>query len=474
MEFSGDNVVLVVDDTPGIRDALSKILAREGFSVLTAIDGEDAVRVLQKHEVGVIVTDLKMPRVDGAELLKIAKTISPTVEVILITGHGTVDVAVDVMKDGAFDFIQKPFNKVTVVKIVKNAFGKRALVLENKVLHDRIKNIQGTDKVVGKSLPMRKVMELAAQVAPSTATVLITGESGVGKEVIANAIHQLSPRSEKNFIKVSCAALPETLLEAELFGYEKGAFTGAISRREGRFELAHGGTLFLDEVGDINPSVQVKLLRVLQSGEFERLGGGKTFVADVRVIAATNANLRKLVEKKLFREDLYYRLNVINIQLPALRERKDDIPLLANFFLRMYCAKNSRKIDGIAKPTMDILMKYPWPGNVRELENTLERAVVLTREPLITPGDLPEEILSIAKSTEDANPGMRVLNIPIGRIPLKDIEKIVMEETLKQSKGNKNIASKILGISTRTLYRKMDSEEPPEGEEEPGPDAPPA
>ena len=467
MEFSGDKVVLVVDDTPGIRDALSKILSREGFSVLAAADGEDAVRVLQKNEVGVVVTDLKMPRVDGAELLKIAKTISPSIEVILITGHGTVDVAVDVMKDGAFDFIQKPFNKVTVVKSIRNAFEKRSLVLENKSLHDRIKNIQGSENVVGKSLAMRKVMELAAQVAPSTATVLITGESGVGKEVIANAIHQLSPRSEKNFVKVSCAALPETLLEAELFGYEKGAFTGAISRREGRFELAHGGTLFLDEVGDINPSVQVKLLRVLQSGEFERLGGGKTFVADVRVIAATNAHLKKLVEKKQFREDLYYRLNVINIQLPALRERKDDIPLLANYFLRMYCAKNGRTIEGIAKDTMEVLMKYPWPGNVRELENTIERAVVLTRDSCIAPADLPEDILNISKNAEDVSSGLRVLNIPIGRIPLKDIEKIVMEETLKQSKGNKNIASKILGISTRTLYRKMDAEEGPDSDEAP-------
>ncbi len=467
MEFSGDKVVLVVDDTPGIRDALSKILSREGFSVLAAADGEDAVRVLQKNEVGVVVTDLKMPRVDGAELLKIAKTISPSIEVILITGHGTVDVAVDVMKDGAFDFIQKPFNKVTVVKSIRNAFEKRSLVLENKSLHDRIKNIQGSENVVGKSLAMRKVMELAAQVAPSTATVLITGESGVGKEVIANAIHQLSPRSEKNFVKVSCAALPETLLEAELFGYEKGAFTGAISRREGRFELAHGGTLFLDEVGDINPSVQVKLLRVLQSGEFERLGGGKTFVADVRVIAATNAHLKKLVEKKQFREDLYYRLNVINIQLPALRERKDDIPLLANYFLRMYCSKNARTIEGIAKDTMEVLMKYPWPGNVRELENTIERAVVLSRDSCISPTDLPEDILSISKNAEDVSSGLRVLNIPIGRIPLKDIEKIVMEETLKQSKGNKNIASKILGISTRTLYRKMDAEEPLDSDEVP-------
>jgi two-component system, NtrC family, response regulator HydG len=354
---------------------------------------------------------------------------------------------------------------VTVVKIVKNAFDKRSLVLENKSLHDRIKNIQGTENVVGKSLAMRKVMELSAQVAPSTATVLITGESGVGKEVIASAIHQLSPRSEKNFVKVSCAALPETLLEAELFGYEKGAFTGAINRREGRFELAHGGTLFLDEVGDINPSVQVKLLRVLQSGEFERLGGGKTFLADVRVIAATNANLRKLVEKKQFREDLYYRLNVINIQLPPLRERKDDIPLLANYFLLKYCAKNGRNIEGISKAAMDVLMQYPWPGNVRELENTIERAVVLTRDPLITPADFPEDILSLVRNSEDASPGMRVLNIPIGKIPLKDIEKIVMEETLKQSKGNKNIASKILGISTRTLYRKMDSEECQDGDD---------
>ena len=467
MEFPGDKVVLVVDDAPGIRDALLKILSKEGFSVLAAADGEEAVRVLQKNEVGVVVTDLKMPRVDGAELLKIAKTISPSIEVILITGHGTVDVAVDVMKDGAFDFIQKPFNKVTVIKSIRNAFEKRSLVLENKSLHDRIKNIQGSENVVGKSLAMRKVMELSAQVAPSTATVLITGESGVGKEVIANAIHQLSPRSDKNFVKVSCAALPETLLEAELFGYEKGAFTGAISRREGRFELAHGGTLFLDEVGDINPSVQVKLLRVLQSGEFERLGGGKTFVADVRVIAATNAHLKKLVEKKQFREDLYYRLNVINIHLPALRERKDDIPLLANYFLRRYCAKNGRTIEGIAKDTMEVLMKYPWPGNVRELENTIERAVVLSRESCIAPADLPDDILSVSKNAEDVSSGLRVLNIPIGRIPLKDIEKIVMEETLKQSKGNKNIASKILGISTRTLYRKMDAEECLDSDEEP-------
>jgi two-component system response regulator HydG len=459
VNFSDDRVILVVDDTPGIREALAKILTKEGFPVLTAGDGEEAVKILQKHDVALVLTDLKMPKVDGAALLKIAKTIAHDIEVILITGHGTIDVAVEVMKDGAFDFIQKPFNKMTVVRMVRKALEKRLLVLENRTLHERLKDMQGSEQVIGKSPAMRKVMDLVAQVAPSTATALITGESGSGKEVAAKALHDLSPRRDKKFIKVSCAALPETLLEAELFGYEKGAFTGAINRREGRFELAHGGTLFLDEVGDINPSVQVKLLRVLQSGEFERLGGGATFVADVRLIAATNASLKKLVEKKLFREDLYYRLNVINITIPPLRERREDIPLLANYFLRMYSVKNEKKIEGISRESMEMLLRYFWPGNVRELENTIERAVVLTRGTVIVPADLPDDIIHAVQETEEAPSEVRVLNIPIGKIPLKDIEKMVMEETLRQSKGNKNIASKILGISTRTLYRKIDEDE---------------
>ena len=457
MNASKEKTILVVDDMPGIRDALSKILTKEGFSVFSASDGEEAVKVLQKNDVAVVLTDLKMPRIDGVELLRIAKTISPDIEVILITGHGTVEVAVEVMKDGAFDFIQKPFNKITVLKIVRKALEKRSLVVENRILHERLKDVRGTESVIGNSPAMRKVMELAAQVASSTATLLITGESGSGKEVVANAIHDLGPRCDNSFIKVSCAALPETLLEAELFGYEKGAFTGAISRRAGRFELAHEGTLFLDEVGDINPSVQVKLLRVLQSGEFERLGGGQTFNADARLIAATNESLKRLVEKKLFREDLYYRLNVINIEIPPLRERKEDIPLLANFFLRKYTAKNDKKIEAISAEAMDILMKYRWPGNVRELENTIERAVVLTRDAVISPSDLPEVISSV-KDSEAISTCERMLNIPIGKLPLKEIEKMVMEETLKQSKGNKNIASKILGISTRTLYRRMDED----------------
>ncbi len=450
------DTIIVADDVAGIRDALTKILTKEGYGVLAACDGEEAVQLLQRRGAALILADLKMPKIDGTELLKIAKAISPETEFVLITGHGTVEVAVDVMKDGAFDFIQKPFNKVTVLKIVRKALEKRSLVLENRSLHERLKNMQDTEHVIGKSAAMKRVMDLVGQVAASSATILVTGESGSGKEVIAKAIHESGPRKDKSFVKVSCAALPETLLEAELFGYEKGAFTGAVSKREGRFEIAHGGTIFLDEVGDINPAVQVKLLRVLQSGEFERLGGGKTFKADARLIAATNASLKELVAQKKFREDLYYRLNVINIELPPLRERPEDIPLLANHFLRLYSTKNNKSVDGISKEAMDVLRSYSWPGNVRELENTIERAVVLTRDSLVQPQDLAEDIIEAVTSGRQAPGDSRVVNIPIGKIPLKDIERIVMEETLKQAKGNKNIASKILGISTRTLYRRMD------------------
>ena len=449
--------ILVVDDNAGIREAVEKILEKEEtYTVFTASNGEEAVKILQQNTIAVLLTDLRMPKVDGLELLKIAKTISEDIEVILITGHATVEVAVEVMKDGAFDFIQKPFNKTTVLKTVRKAIEKRGLVLENRTLHEKLNTIRETDSIIGKSSAIRKVIELAAQVASSSATILISGESGVGKEIVALAIHDFSSRNKKSFIKVSCAALPETLLEAELFGYERGAFTGAVSKKEGRFELASEGTLFLDEVGDINPSVQVKLLRVLQNGEFERLGSGKTLQANVRLIAATNSSLKELVKKKMFREDLYYRLNVINIEIPPLRDRKEDIPLLAHHFLDVYSKKNNRAITGITKDTMSILQEHNWPGNVRELENTIERAVILTKETTITPSDLPSDLLINLDKTEDITIANKTLSIPLGKIPLKDIEKMVMEETLKQSGGNKNIASKILGVSARTLYRKMD------------------
>lgn len=453
-----EKAILVADDHPGVREGICKTLQKEGYTVVAASDGEEAINILQKHDIGLVLTDLRMPRVDGAELMKVAKNIKPEIEVILITGHGTVEVAVEVMKEGAFDFIQKPVDRVPLLKTVKKALEKQSLIAENRRLNEELKSIRGSGNVIGKSHVMRKMMDLVAQVASSSATILITGESGVGKEVIAQAVHDLSLRTNKPFIKVSCAALPETLLEAELFGYERGAFTGAVARREGRFELAHGGTLFLDEVGEINPAIQVKLLRVLQNGEFERLGSGKTFKADVRLIAATNVPLKEAVDNKKFREDLFYRLNVINIQIPPLRDRKEDIPLLAHHFLQMYCRKNDKKITDFSREALDVLTNYAWPGNVRELENTVERAVVLTRGNQITIDVVPDEILSCAQENPNIAIDERSINIPIG-MPLKEIERRVMEATLRQSKGDKNIASKLLGISTRTIYRRLDEEE---------------
>jgi len=305
-------------------------------------------------------------------------------------------------------------------------------------------------------------------VAPSSATVLIQGESGTGKEVIAQAIHDVSPRASKPFIKVSCAALPETLLEAELFGYERGAFTGATARKEGRFELADGGTLFLDEIGEISPTMQVKLLRVLQVGEFERLGGTRTIRADVRLVAATNMNLSEAVERKTFREDLYSRLNVITLTLPPLREREEDIPLLAHHFLEVFQKKNSKEIQGIAPESLDLMLRYHWPRNVRQLENALERAVVLARGKTIGPGDLPPEILKAVQGAGGRGKAIlddKLISIPLGT-PLEAIEKQVIEETLKYSRGDKNVASKILGISSRTIYRKIEGEKGEEREEE--------
>jgi two-component system response regulator HydG len=324
--------------------------------------------------------------------------------------------------------------------------------------------IQGAGRIIGASPLILKTLDLVRQVAPSTATILIQGESGTGKELIADAIHHGSPRRERAFIKVNCAALPEALLESELFGHERGAFTGAVARKEGRFELAEGGTLFMDEIGEISPAMQAKLLRVLQSGEFERVGGTRTLTADVRVIAATNSDVAVLVREKRFREDLYYRLNVITIQLPPLRARQDDIPLLAHHFLRKYAAKNAKTVGGFAEEALDILQTYAWPGNVRELENVVERAVVLTRSSVISPADLPEALVG-------ADQAARHLVISIGT-PLEEVEDRLIEETLRYTKGDKTLAAKLLGIATRTIYRRVKAESgtpetDPEGERPP-------
>jgi two-component system, NtrC family, response regulator HydG len=452
--------ILLVDDHKPFRDSLAKILEGEGLRVMPANDGEEALDILRREFIHLILTDLKMPKMDGVELLKVAKTMRPEIEVILITGYGTVDTAVTSMKDGAFDYIQKPFKPREILKLVRKALEKQSLILENRMLQERIKDFQKFEKIVGRSPAMKRILEIVSQVAPSSATVLIQGESGTGKEVIAQAIHDLSPRVNRPFIKVSCAALPETLLEAELFGYERGAFTGAIARKEGRFELADSGTLFLDEIGEVSPTVQVKLLRVLQVGEFERLGGTKTIRAEVRLVAATNMNLLEAVERKTFREDLFSRLNVITLTLPPLREREGDIPLLAHHFLEIFRKKNNKEVSGFSPEALEIMVRYSWPRNVRQIENAVERAVVLTRGEVIVPGDLPPEILKAVERPSAGDAAVmdeKRISIPLGT-PLEMIEKKVIEETLRYSRGDKNVASKILGISARTIYRKLEEE----------------
>ncbi len=458
MDKPETKIILLVDDHKSFRDSLAKVLTGEGYRVLAATDGEEALDILRQEHINLVLTDLKMPKMDGVELLRVAKTLHPEIEVILITGFGTVDTAVTAMKDGAFDYIQKPFKPRDIIKLVRKALEKQSLVLENRILQERIKEFQKFEKIIGQSPAMRKILEVVAQVAPSSATVLIQGESGTGKELIAQALHELSPRAHRPFIKVSCAALPETLLEAELFGYERGAFTGAIARKEGRFELADGGTLFLDEIGEVSPSVQVKLLRVLQEGEFERLGGTKTLRVDVRLVAASNQNLLEAVERKTFREDLFSRLNVITITLPPLREREGDIPLLAYYFLGIFKKKNNKQIEGFAPEAMELMLNYHWPRNVRQLENAIERAVVLCKGNFITPEDLPPEIIeavNIKRSQKGLLLDEKTISIPLGT-PLEVIEKKVIEETLRHSRGNKILASKILGISARTIYRKIE------------------
>ena len=454
--------VLVVDDDQAVREALGRTLEKLGFDVVVAADGQEGLERLREGGVHILLADLKMPKLSGQELLKAAKAIAPDVEVIVITGHGTVEDAVEAMKGGAYDFITKPFKRVQLEKTIKKAAEKQALVLQNRALQRRLDALQEAGKIIGSSPAMLRTLDLVNQVAPSTATVLIQGESGTGKELIANAIHHGSARRDRPFIKVNCAALPETLLESEVFGYERGAFTGAVARKEGRFELADGGTLFMDEIGDLSPATQAKLLRVLQEGEFERLGGTRTLKVDVRLVAATNADLTALVREKRFREDLFYRLNVITIQIPPLRERREDIPLLAQHFLCRFAAKNAKAISGFTEEALDLLQTYAWPGNVRELENVIERAVVLSRSSMISPADFPETLVGSEQAA-------RHLVISIGT-PLEDVEDRLIEETLRYTKGDKTIAAKLLGIATRTIYRRLKGE--PESPQESEPASP--
>jgi two-component system, NtrC family, response regulator HydG len=460
--------VLVVDDDRANLDSVSRIFQREGLATLSASNGTEALELLRKPEVSVMVTDLMMPGMDGQELLKAARTIRPDVEVVLMTAYGTVETAVAAMKDGAYDFITKPLKRHSLVKSVQKALEKQALVAENKSLKAKLAEIgaSGGKAMVGQSPAFRAMMDTLRQAAPSTATVLLIGESGTGKELAARALHEHSTRAKGPFIAVNCAALPESILEAELFGVERGAYTGAVARREGRFERAHGGTLFLDEVGEMPLSAQVKLLRVLQEGEIERLGGTQTVKVDVRLVAATNKDLQREVAEGRFREDLYYRLNVVEIRVPALASRREDLPLLADAFLRRFAAKNQKTLRGFSQEALQILENYAWPGNVRELEHAVERAVVLARGEVLEASDLPESV----RKGPLGSAGQLV--IPIGT-PMEEIERRVIHETLRHTKGDKTLAARLLGIAARTIYRKLEREasgasperEPAEAEE---------
>ncbi len=445
-------VVLVVDDEPGIVKSLTKIFEREGLHVLSSCDGAAGLELLRKHRVGVLLTDLMMPKTTGMDLLKAAKTVAPETEVVLMTAYGTVETAVQAMKEGAYDFVTKPVKRAHVVRIIKNALEKQSLLVENRALKAQLAE-KRQRAIIGTSLAWRRTMETVHQAAPSEATVLLLGESGTGKELLARAVHESSTRAHKPFVAINCAAIPESILEGELFGYEKGAFTGATTAREGRFEAAHGGTLFLDEIGEMSRHTQVKLLRVLQEGEIERLGGGgKSRPIDIRLIAATNVDLAKAVQEGQFREDLYYRLNVIPIKIPPLRERRDDISLLIAHFIQVYSAKNGKAISGCTERALGLLAEYGWPGNVRELENAIERAVVLTRATTIDDDVLPPEV----RDTVASSAGGPALSFAIGT-PLSEIEMQVIRETLRHTGGDKRLAAKLLGIATRTIYRRLEA-----------------
>jgi two-component system response regulator HydG len=459
--------LLVADDDPGLRESLQRTLIRAGYRVVLASDGRGALEQLQGGGIDLVLTDLKMPGLTGIELLRAIKAIPIDVDVILLTAFGTVEEAVSAMKDGAYDFITKPFRGEQLLKIVAKALERRALIEQNRELRQQIENLRGKPQYIGESPAFRRMMMVVDQVADSSATVLLIGESGTGKEGAANKIHERSGRRRGPFVAVNCAALPEQLLESELFGYEKGAFTGAVTRKEGRFELADGGTLFLDEVADLSPVTQPKILRVLQEGEFERLGGTKTIKVDVRVIAATNQDLAQLVreKEKRFREDLYYRLNVITIRVPPLRERREDIRLLAQHFVSFYAAKNNRKLEGLTEEALKRLEAYAWPGNVRELENVIERGVVLARRSVIDVTDLPEEVSGATPIPEGT------LTVRIGT-PLAEVEQRLLDETLRITGGNKTLTARLLGIDPRTVSRKLERLEEAEAAGDPPPTAP--
>ncbi len=470
--FPEKKQVLVVDDEPNLRKILAAQLSRDGYDVSTAEDGEQGLTFLRENHVDLVITDLKMPKVDGMTLLKEALRENPELPIVMITAHGTVDTAVEALKTGAFDYLTKPFDKDEVRQIVAKALKTRQLADEDASAPQRA--VPGARfGIIGKSPQLTELYAVLERVADSPTTVLITGESGTGKELVARALHDHSTRKDKPFIKVNCAAIPKELIESELFGYERGAFTGAVGSKPGRFELANGGTLFLDEIGEIPVEMQVKLLRALQESEFERVGGIKTIHVDVRLVAATNRDLKKLISQGTFREDLFYRLNVVSIRLPALRERNADIPLLVEHFLTKFNERLKKTVVGVEQDALDLLSTYSWPGNIRELENVMERAVLFCDSQKLALEHLPQELRT---GSTDALGGISLpnsggmggsdgsLDVALSaegglkehvKVAMSRLEREIVSRALKQTGGNVTHAARLLKISRKGLQLKM-------------------
>ena len=440
-------VILTIDDEENIRNGLADNFELEGYEVKQAASGEEGLKLIAEGGIDLVITDLRMDGISGSEVVKKVTSEYPGIPIIVLTGHGSIDDATAALKAAAFDFLTKPLDLDHLNKIVKNALQGKILAEENRQLQAKLLKSQNGDEMVGKSDSLSRVRQMISKAAPSRASVLITGESGVGKELVAKAVHEQSDRAKGPFVVVHCAALSETLIESELFGFEKGAFTGAENLHKGRFELADGGTIFLDEIGEVNLATQVKLLRVLQEHKFERVGGEKSIEVDVRVVAATNRNLEEEVKAGKFREDLFYRLNVVRIEMPSLRERMDDIPLLMHAFLREFNIENKKNIKGFDKASKAAMIKYNWPGNIRELKNAVESAVVMCTGDEIKMEDLPRALRSQGEE--------KVITIPIG-ITMDEAEKIIIQENLAANKGNKSRTADILGIGRKTLHRKLE------------------
>jgi len=443
--------ILIVDDEEGMRRLLGRILTKEGYDTTTAANGAEALRLVASERFDLVVTDIKMPEMDGLQLLQEIREFEPSLPVIVITAYGTIENAVQALRAGAYDYIAKPFEtdeiKLTVAKVLE----RERLLAENRYLHEQLEGRYAFSGIIGNSPSMQQVYDMASSVAVSNANVLITGESGTGKELLARSIHFSSPRKDKPFVVLNCAALSEGVLESELFGHEKGAFSGALDTRKGRFERADQGTLFIDEVAEMSMAAQVKLLRVIQEHEFERVGGNKTISVDVRIVAATNKVLEEQVKEGKFREDLYYRLNVVNINVPPLRSRREDIESLSRHFIEKYAAETGKKIDDIAPRALSCLLAHDWPGNVRELQNAIERAVVLSKGTVLTPRDFPQGLQGDDQiCLQLPEKGGSLTEI------LEDLERQLILQTLQREDGSQTRAAETLGIKRTTLRYKME------------------